>query len=199
MTDIFTCFGYGSLVNRRTLPEHAELRRVRVRGWRRAWRLAGESSFGRRCTLTVVTDPDSEIAGVVVAQKHEGREDLDRREKHYDPHVIEPADLTWIDGQPDRWPEPFIFVSKPEHTRQGDDDHPVYLSYIDVVISGFMDQFGEDGARHFVETTLDWHVPVVNDRANPRYARSLELSRHDHDLCDRILGEAGVELRPDSR
>ena len=65
---MFTCFGYGSLVNADTLAPGTRTVRVRLTGWRRAWRHTGLTSFGRRCTLTVFSDPDCAIDGVVIAR-----------------------------------------------------------------------------------------------------------------------------------
>ncbi|HEX2257520.1 MAG TPA: gamma-glutamylcyclotransferase family protein, partial [Afifellaceae bacterium] len=80
---IFTCFGYGSLVNPATLAPDIVAVPVRLSGWRRAWRLAGPSSYGRRCTLNVVPDPGCVIDGVVIAQPHGRLAALDRREAEY--------------------------------------------------------------------------------------------------------------------
>jgi hypothetical protein len=66
------------------------------------------------------------------------------------------------------------------------------LSYLDVVIAGFLRTFGASGADHFLQTTDDWHVPVLNDRAAPRYPRALSLSSSERQRVDRCLEELAI-------
>jgi hypothetical protein len=194
MSDIFTCFGYGSLVNHQTLPDDAQSARVRVRGWRRAWRHSSMATNGRRCTLTVVPDPDCTIFGTIVAQPLTGAEALQAREAQYGKVELPPASIEWVDEQPGHWPEPFIHVGHAEHARSGDHDHPVLLSYLDTVLSGFMLTFGDEGPQHFMETTADWHVPVLNDRHEPLYPRATRLSAEETALIDDLLTTAGATV-----
>ena len=194
MSGLFTCFGYGSLVNRQTLPDDAQSIRVRVNGWRRAWRHSSLSTTGRRCTLTVIPDPDCTIYGTIVAQPLARAEPLQAREAQYGKVGLAPKSIEWVDERPDHWPEPFIHVGAAEHARPGDHDHPVLLSYVDTVVSGFLLTFGDEGARHFMDTTADWHVPVLNDRQSPLYPRATELSPDETALVDELLALAGAQL-----
>jgi cation transport protein ChaC len=189
---MFTCFGYGSLVNANTLAPGTRGVRVRVTGWRRAWRHSGLTAFGRRCTLTVYRDCDSAIDGVVIAQPVDTLAALDRREGQYTRHALDAGELEWLDAPPDGWPAPFLYVGNAEHCRPGDADHPIMLSYLDVVIAGFLRTFGASGADHFLQTTDDWHVPVLNDRAAPRYPRALSLSSSERQRVDRCLEELAI-------
>lgn len=189
---MFTCFGYGSLVNTDTLAPGTRAVRVRVTGWRRAWRHSGLTAFGRRCTLTVYSDPESAIDGVVIAQPVDTLAALDQREGQYTRHAVDAGALEWLDARPDGWPDPFVYVGNTEHRRPGDADHPIMLSYLDVVIAGFLRTFGASGADHFLKTTDDWHVPVLNDRAAPRYPRALSLSPGERGQVDRCLEELAV-------
>ncbi len=192
MTDMFTCFGYGSLVNRATLPEDSVSARVRVRGWRRAWRHSVGSDAGRRCTLTVIPDPNCSILGTVVAQPGHHDDTMQRREALYHRVDIPSDDVDWLDQRPDGWPEPFIHVGEPAYNRPGDHDHPVLLSYVETVMSGFFRTFGDDGPRHFLETTADWHVPVMDDRTAPIYSRATQIDDIERSLIDGLLDEIGV-------
>jgi hypothetical protein len=189
---MFTCFGYGSLVNIDTLASGTRAVRVRVAGWRRAWRHSGLTAFGRRCTLTVYPDPDSAIDGVIIAQPKDSLPALDKREGQYTRHAVDDGALDWLDPQPDGWPAPFLYVGNAEHRRPGDADHPIMLSYLDVVIAGFLRTFGSAGADHFLTTTDDWHVPVLNDRAAPRYPRALSLTSGERGRVDRCLEELAI-------
>ena len=194
VTDVFTCFGYGSLVNGRTLPADAQSVRVRVHGWRRAWRLTVGLSGRPRCTLTVVPDQASAILGTVVAQPQHHESALKKREALYERHELEDAAVDWLDDRPDEWPDPFVHVGVTEHRRSGDKDHPVLLSYVDTVMAGFLHRFGEDGPQHFAETTLDWHVPVLNDRSAPHYSRAISLTDDERARVDDLLAGLGVTM-----
>jgi hypothetical protein len=189
---MFTCFGYGSLVNAGTLTPGTRTVRVRVTGWRRAWRHSGPTAYGRRCTLTVYSDPDSAIEGVVIAQPMDTLRALDKREGQYTRHALDAGALDWLDPRPDGWPAPFLYVGNAEHRRPGDAGHPIMLSYLDVVIAGFLKTFGASGADRFLRTTDDWHVPVLNDRAAPRYPRALSLNPGERQRVDRCLEELGI-------
>ena len=189
---MFTCFGYGSLVNTQTLACGTRAVRVRVTGWRRAWRHSGLTAFGRRCTLTVFPDPDCAIDGVVIAQPIDSLTALDMREGQYTRHAVDAGALEWLDPRPDAWPAPFVYVGNDEHRRPGDADHPIMLSYLDVVIAGFLRTFGASGADHFLKTTDDWHVPVLDDRAAPRYPRALSLSSSERHRVDDCLEELAI-------
>jgi hypothetical protein len=70
-----------------------------------------------------------------------------------------------------------------------DRTHPVLLSYIDVVVQGYLNEFGEDGVAEFFRTTDGWDAPIAGDRKAPRYARHQVLSRRERALVDRWLDE----------
>lgn len=191
---VFTCFGYGSLVNAATLTPGLPAARVRLRGWRRGWRHSGDTAFGRRCTLTVFADADCAIDGVVIALPQTELPALDRREAQYDRVPLEAASLDWLDGRPDGWPLPCLYVGRAEYRRPGDRDFPVLLSYVDVVLSGFMRVFGAAGAERFLASTSDWHVPVLDDRAEPRYPRAQALDADERRFVDRALAALGCPV-----
>ena len=69
------------------------------------------------------------------------------------------------------------------------------LSYIDVVVQGYLREFGERGVRHFFETTDGWEAPVLDDRAAPIYPRHQRLSPDERALVDDQLREIGVRPR----
>jgi hypothetical protein len=67
------------------------------------------------------------------------------------------------------------------------DDHPILLSYIDVVVQGYLHMHGHDGVAHFFETTDGWDTLILNDRADPIYPRHQTLSAQERDLVDSHL------------
>ena len=61
------------------------------------------------------------------------------------------------------------------------------LSYIDVVVQGYLAEFGMTGVRHFFETTEGWHAPILNDRAAPIYLRAQALTEEERQIVDEGL------------
>jgi len=72
--------------------------------------------------------------------------------------------------------------------------HPVLLSYLDVVVQGYLQVFGRDGADHFFATTDGWDAPVLNDRAAPRYPRHQQLTREEIEIVDAHLAALAVKV-----
>lgn len=173
----FDVFGYGSLVNRGTLPPYLSARRASVAGWRRAWRAtSAEEDRGGVCSLSVVEAPDAMIDGLVITFPDEMRPIIDAREHRYDP-------LSAVVGA-----DPVIlFRASPDIDRFGDVDHPIHLSYLDCIVQGFVDAFGPDGVLRFGQTTDGWHVPILDDRVAPRYPRAQRLTAEERAAVDELL------------
>ena len=58
------------------------------------------------------------------------------------------------------------------------------LSYLDVVIQGFIHMHGERGAEEFFATTDGWDTPVKDDRAAPIYPRHQKLTLRERQAVD---------------
>jgi hypothetical protein len=65
--------------------------------------------------------------------------------------------------------------------------HPILLSYLDVVVQGYLNEFGEAGALLFFATTHGWDAPILNDRNAPRYPRHQTLSTFETEFVDDAL------------
>ena len=65
--------------------------------------------------------------------------------------------------------------------------HPILLSYLDVVVQGYLNEFGEAGAALFFATTHGWEAPILNDRSAPRYPRHQTLNTFDAAFVDDAL------------
>ena len=72
--------------------------------------------------------------------------------------------------------------------------HPIVLSYLDVVVQGYLRVYGEAGAHRFFETTEGWGLPVLNDRAAPRYPRHQPLSAAETAFVDTKLADLRVPI-----
>lgn len=184
----FSVFGYGSLVNRGTLPEHVSATPATARGWRRAWRAASRVATWGGCAVSIHEAPGEEIDGLVVSFDDALWPVIEAREHRY----------VWFElpGFDERV---IAFRAAPEADRWGDREHPIHLTYLDAILQGFLREFGEEGARRFMTTTDGWHVPVLDDRDAPRYPRWQVLDARERDIVDALLVEWGVEVvRPDA-
>lgn len=177
-------FGYGSLVNCDT-HGFAPVYRARAQGWRRAWRA---TSARRLAFLTAIPDLDSRIEGLMAPVPDGDWAALDEREYAYDRHdavhqIDHEAPLQAGAGRI------AIYAIAPERMTAPTPEHPILLSYLDVVIQGYLRHFGEEGVARFIETTDGWEAPVLNDRAAPQYPRAQRLSSRETGLVDTILRE----------
>ena len=192
-----TYFGYGSLVNNATLPEHTEITPGRLDGWVREWRIWGTNQVGRGvCSLSVAPEAGTVIRGVAAVEPKAGLEKLEQREhKYHRVHGVGEAFRCDEKGEPGR-EDMFLFRSKPEHYGWGDKDHPILQSYLDCVLAGFHASWGEAGVSHFLETTRGWHIPVLADRDQPFYPRAVDLETKLAEMIDDHLSDLKVRFLP---
>ena len=172
-------FGYGSLVNRRT-HGYAEAYAARVTGWRRVWR---HTHLREIAFLSVEPAPGAEIEGLIAAVPDGDWRALDEREHGYDRQRL-------AEGLAHAATRPVAaeIYAVPAHRAAGPGArHPILLSYLDVVVQGYLHEFGEAGAERFFETTHGWEAPVLDDRAAPRYPRAQALTARERGLVDWAL------------
>ncbi|SFI96656.1 gamma-glutamylcyclotransferase family protein [Jannaschia pohangensis] len=162
-------FGYGSLVNL-TTHDYPNPQRLRVAGWRRAWR---HTPLQPAAFLTAVPDPGSVIDGIMADVPADDWAALDQRESGYiRSPVAEGAQIYHI-----------------PHDLHGPATQActILLSYLDVVVQGYLREFGTDGVAAFFETTDGWDTPIHDDRTAPLYPRARTLSPEELALVDRQL------------
>lgn len=171
-------FGYGSLVNRAT-HTYDTAHPAQITGWRRIWRHVE----GREVAfLTAVADPDSTIDGLIAQVPGADWAALDAREAWYKRETAR-----GVAHQLTSPPHIQIYHAPHALHRTASTRHPVLLSYIDVVVQGYLTEFGEDGVARFFDTTDGWDAPIKNDRQAPIYSRHQSLTRHELDLVDHHL------------
>lgn len=158
-------------------------------GWRRIWRYTTQREVAY---LTVVPDPGSRIDGLIAPVPDQDWEALDYRERayarvaaaHQVTHALPHQPQIAVYAIPDRQHE------APTHT------HTLLLSYIDVVVQGYLTEFGADGAARFFDTTDGWDAPILDDRAGPRYPRHCQLAPDERALVDDHLVRLRVTILP---
>jgi len=177
-------FGYGSLVNRDT-HGFENTRPARLSGWRRVWR---HTTLRPVAFLTVVPDAAAEIDGLIAPVPGADWPALDEREAAY---VRAPA-AHQVRHDLSHAPEIAVYTIPDGHHGAPTSAHPILLSYIDVVVQGYLREFGEAGVARFFDTTQGWDAPVLDDRDAPRYARHRKLSGEERLLTDAHLDRVGA-------
>ncbi len=198
-------FGYGSLVNRATLTTgHVQAHRARLKGWRRTWR--PRPDMGPDTGAPGVILPEGLTPSLLSAHRADGFSidgllvidfavnlgDVDTREFRYHRRDIALADLEFT--EPDHGLDADITLHVYEARTEHPPAHgpaPILRSYLDVVMQGFLREFGPDGLQRFVSETEAFHTPIHEDRAGPLYPRAVRLSPAEVELFDAVLGRVG--------
>ncbi|SLN21109.1 hypothetical protein ROA7450_00745 [Roseovarius albus] len=179
-------FGYGSLVNRST-HDFAPAHPARLQGWRRVWR---HTTLRPVAYLTVHPAPGAEIEGLIAPVPGADWAALDERERAYD--RISATEQTEHALQPT--PNIAVYaISEIKHDKPATQTS-VLLSYLDVVVQGYLNEFGKSGVSRFFETTDGWDAPIINDRSDPIYPRHQNLSPYERALVDEHLRSRGLPI-----
>jgi hypothetical protein len=169
-------FGYGSLVNSATHAYPAP-RIATLEGWHRHWICPPGYTIA---VLSVRPSPGTRIDGLTADVPNHDWAALDAREQGYDRHKLDVFDAeTWVYAVPAEQDQP--------------GDHVILLSYLDVVIQGFLTRFGRDGVARFFDTTDRWR-PILDDRASPRYPRHQPLAPHETELVNACLQDRNLNI-----
>ena len=163
-------FGYGSLVNLAT-HGYADPRPATLPGWRRVWR----TTSARDLAFLSVERADSAIDGILARVPGADWAALDAREAAYTR-----VDITATLQTPH--PTAIYQVQGPDHPAA-----PILLSYLDVVVQGFLRVYGAEGVARFFATTTGWQGGIHDDRAAPLYPRAQTLTPAETALVDRHL------------
>ena len=179
-------FGYGSLVNTRT-HSYPDPQPATLKGWRRAW--VATPRFGV-VLLTGVPAPDHKIDGLIAQVPDADWGALDAREAGYN-RLAAHKDITHSHSAE---PEIAVYAVSAENFLERE-SHIILLSYLDVVIQGFNEVYGEDGVRRFFDTTDGWDTPILNDREDPVYPRHQTLSEDERGLVDENLKRLSAQVQ----
>lgn len=172
-------FGYGSLVNAKT-HDYQNCAPVSLTGWRRLWR---HTKLRSHAFLSVEPVEGSTIEGLVATVPAQDWEGLDERETNYFR-----SDLTPCAFQPTLNGDAIVmYQAETGHDVPEGHIHPIFQSYLDVVLQGYLEVFGEDGVHRFFNSTHGWDAPILNDRSFPFYPRAQSLSADELAFVDECV------------
>ncbi|MCB1438165.1 MAG: gamma-glutamylcyclotransferase [Nitratireductor sp.] len=199
MDGLIAYFGYGSLVNRKTLTEnHQGLYPAHLSGWRRHWQSRGDDIPPGVALLSVHEAPGTTISGMLVVDDRSVLPDLDLREKRYDRVRISRESLGFGTRRPSDLPEEiYVYVGHPPPVNAG--ETRLLQSYLDTVLAGFLAEHGEAGLENFIQTTQGFERAMICDREKPRYGRAVPIDADMAGFFDGLLRNAGVRFeRPEA-
>ena len=187
-------FGYGSLVNRAThRTDIIGYSKVTLKGWRREWLARPNNSFGNVVLLSVKRCENSEIDGLLVFDHARNQASLDERENNYDRHIVADSSITEhnstiSDLSASRTKQvTSIYVATPFPQPEEHQQYRILRSYLDAVMQGYLNKFGEEGVARFVNSTDNFDVGVYEDRNDPRYPRSVATTQKEQSLFDSLV------------
>lgn len=170
--------GYGSLMQdesrKRTAPQAGPAHPVEISGFRRGWFAAGASTGVTTTFLGVVTDPAAHFNAVVYRVEKAEVLATDGRETGYCRRPVAPSQIKLLDPSAvvplDR--QAWIYVNTAASTASPTRDKPIVQSYVDIFVSGCLEQEERFRLRGFaaecLATTSGWSAHWVNDRLYPR-------------------------------
>ena len=185
-------FGFGSLVNKHTLrTDYQDTVPARLTGWRRHWQARTITLEYNVALLSIHRDPCCTIQGMLVIDREDNLPLVDEREKGYMRLRLSPEDLEFSNGYE---PPEQLYVYVADEAEGLVDDGALLQSYLDAVLQGYHQVYGEEGVDHFIETTAKFQRTLITDRDSPYYSRSVALETGQGELFDRALAGAGVSF-----
>jgi hypothetical protein len=191
-------FGYGSLVNRRTWsPGPIGAWRATLAGWRRHWQPCdlGGPALRDAALLSVHKDDACEIDGLLILDQAVNLAAIDRREARYDRIGIDRDAFRPAGGDviPAALPAKiFLYVGRKSADARG--EAKLLQSYLDVVLAGFLAEYGVAGIDRFMASTSGFGRPVIEDRARPLYSRAQTIDAGMARMFDARLAAAGARF-----
>jgi len=167
-------FGYGSLVNLGSLrTPYISAHRATLKGWKRTWLSQGD--MPDMALLSVVEAQDAEIDGLLIIDHADSLPDLDKREAQYSRVTLDNKKITLHESQI-KTDSKFLYVADQLPTTS---ENKIARSYLDVVMQGYLHQFGEDGLQRFIDTTVNFDIQIIEDRKRPLYPRATQLTEQE--------------------
>ena len=183
-------FGFGSLVNKHTLrTSYVDIVPATLKGYSRHWQARSETFENHVSLLSIHADEACEIKGMIVFDLLENLPLVDEREAGYSRHKLTHDQVEIGDGThlPD---ELYVYIA--DEVAGAKDDGALLQSYLDAVMQGFRNEYGDAGVAHFVDTTKGFNRKIYLDRSTPLYPRDVKLTEDEKAMFDVELKRAGV-------
>ncbi|MCF6322070.1 MAG: gamma-glutamylcyclotransferase [Rhizobiaceae bacterium] len=186
-------FGYGSLVNRKTLPlDIVEAIPVTLKGWRRHWQPRPNENIGfgddqSIALLGIHRDEASEIDGLLIIDRAINQKALDKREASYNKTSIKKSEIIYKNSDLQGNHDVEVYTYLPPKVEMANKVPEILRSYLDVVMQGFYLEFGESGLQRFLDSTDHFDLPVYEDRRAPIYPRHQKMSEQEMGIFEKIL------------
>ena len=184
-------FGFGSLVNKDTLrTSYVDIFPATLKGYSRHWQARPTTLFNSSFSLlSIHADKSCNIQGMVVLDLLENLPLVDERETGYSRYKIERNQL---DVSSDINLPNSLYVYIADEVAGAEDDGMLLQSYLDAVMQGFKNEYGDEGVSHFVDTTKGFERKINLDRSAPLYPRCVKISDEESSLFEKELKRAGV-------
>ncbi|MCF7362971.1 gamma-glutamylcyclotransferase [Vibrio diazotrophicus] len=176
-------FGYGSLMNshsRQLTGQTGSAIPVIAHGLVRSW---GKIDDTYAISPLVVNTGEGQVNGVLLEIDDAALVEFDRRESGYQRVSLQPNQ---IETEHEFDPSKPIWVYVTEQHLHPCEKSPIVQSYVDTVICGCL-EVSEAFAKHFVQHTVGWHHPLLNDRHSPKYVRLAGVCQSKHALIDNLV------------
>jgi hypothetical protein len=170
--------GYGSLMQdesrKRTSPQAGPAHPVEIKGYRRGWFARPEAVGFSTTYLGVLPDRQSYLNAVIYQVDSTELIATDKRESSYCRTSVAISDIKPLAGEFSSTPngQVWIYVNRPQNVAEPDSRYPIVQSYVDIFVSGCLEQeqrFGlTDFSQQCLSTTTDWSEHWINDRIHPR-------------------------------
>ncbi len=184
-------FGFGSLVNKHTLrTSYVNILPASLKGYSRHWQARSTAIFDNHISLlSIHPDETCTIKGMIVLDLLENLPLVDEREEGYSRHKLEHGQLE-VASSVELPDEIYVYIAN--EIEGASNDGSLLQSYLDAVMQGFRNEYGDDGVSHFVDTTKGFQRSIMLDRAAPLYPRDVQLTKDEVGFFDAELKRAGV-------
>lgn len=171
--------GYGSLMQaesrKRTAPKAGEAYPVRLEGYRRGWFAKGTGVGFDTTYLGVVPEENARLNAVIFQLTADDIPAMDQRESFYCRLPVPSESYKVLKSATPLLPgQVWIYINRPESIAAATTQYPLVQSYVDIFVSGCLEQetnFGlTDFAKECLQTTTNWSTAWANDRLYPRRA-----------------------------
>ena len=201
--------GYGSLMQeesrKRTSPQAGPAHPIETKGYRRGW-FARAATVGFGTTyLGVLPDRERYLNAVIFQVDPAELIATDKREVSYCRTRVAISDIKPLETEflPDPNGQTWIYISMPPNVATPNSDYPIVQSYVDIFVSGCLEQEQRFGLAEFsqqcLSTTTDWSEHWVNDRIYPRRPFNFQpKARQIDNLLSKQLGQYFSRIKIES-